>query len=484
MEQGNLRQALGWTCEQREVGLAAELAYALYWFWVSRSYLGEGRGWYERVLALCENREASPQGRQDIDEDLARAQALYGAAGMAWLQGDHPAAKRLAAECVGLWRTFARPLELAHALVVLGLAERSAGELDKARAVLEEGLTLFEQAGDRWGLAFGRFCLGLAAMTRRELVLAETLLAQSVADFRVLGDRWAAALTLGSSGDVAYLQGYYARAAERIEEGLAIFRERADTRSIAIWSTSLGDVARSLGDGRRAEIAYREGLALFRELGHRPETAGTLYRLAMALLERGERPAAAALLAEALALFEAAGNGRGLAFCLAGAAGTTGGERAARLLGAAETAQPELAALLPPANRADYEECLAAARAALGEEKLRAAWQAGLALSLADAIAEARAVLAEAASDKAKAVKSADRPAASGHDRIREAGLTTREVDVLRLVAEGLTNAGVAERLVLSPLTVNAYLRSIYSKLGVSSRSAATRWAITNGVVE
>ena len=57
-------------------------------------------------------------------------------------------------------------------------------------------------------------------------------------------------------------------------------------------------------------------------------------------------------------------------------------------------------------------------------------------------------------------------------------GLTAREVEVLRLVAQGLTDTQVAERLVLSRRTVNSYLTSIYSKIQVSSRSAATRYAI------
>ena len=57
-------------------------------------------------------------------------------------------------------------------------------------------------------------------------------------------------------------------------------------------------------------------------------------------------------------------------------------------------------------------------------------------------------------------------------------GLTAREVEVLRLVAEGLTDAQVAERLTLSPRTVSQHLRSVYNKLGVSSRAAATRFAV------
>lgn len=62
------------------------------------------------------------------------------------------------------------------------------------------------------------------------------------------------------------------------------------------------------------------------------------------------------------------------------------------------------------------------------------------------------------------------------------AGLSAREVEVLRLVAEGLTDAEVAARLFLSPRTVSGHLRSIYAKLGISSRSAATRLAIEYGL--
>jgi ATP/maltotriose-dependent transcriptional regulator MalT len=62
-------------------------------------------------------------------------------------------------------------------------------------------------------------------------------------------------------------------------------------------------------------------------------------------------------------------------------------------------------------------------------------------------------------------------------------GLTTREVEVLRLVADGLTDAQVAEQLVISPRTVNWHLSVIYSKLGVSSRCAATRFALEQKLV-
>ena len=62
------------------------------------------------------------------------------------------------------------------------------------------------------------------------------------------------------------------------------------------------------------------------------------------------------------------------------------------------------------------------------------------------------------------------------------AGLSAREVEVLRLVAEGLSDAEVADRLYLSPRTVSQHLRSVYNKLGVSSRTAATRFAVDHGL--
>jgi len=62
-------------------------------------------------------------------------------------------------------------------------------------------------------------------------------------------------------------------------------------------------------------------------------------------------------------------------------------------------------------------------------------------------------------------------------------GLTAREVEVLRLVAQGLTEEQVAEQLVISPRTVNIHLKSIYGKIQVTSRSAATRYALEHHLV-
>jgi DNA-binding NarL/FixJ family response regulator len=60
--------------------------------------------------------------------------------------------------------------------------------------------------------------------------------------------------------------------------------------------------------------------------------------------------------------------------------------------------------------------------------------------------------------------------------------LTIRQSEVLRLLAAGLTNRQIADRLVISPRTVNIHVNSIYKKLEITSRAAATRYAIEQGL--
>jgi DNA-binding NarL/FixJ family response regulator len=78
----------------------------------------------------------------------------------------------------------------------------------------------------------------------------------------------------------------------------------------------------------------------------------------------------------------------------------------------------------------------------------------------------------------AKGKKPTPAPTTTASPPTYPAGLTAREVEVLRLLADGLTDIQIAEKLVLSPRTVHAHISSIYNKLGVTSRSTATRYAM------
>lgn len=74
-------------------------------------------------------------------------------------------------------------------------------------------------------------------------------------------------------------------------------------------------------------------------------------------------------------------------------------------------------------------------------------------------------------------------PHLAHEDYILDLHLTRRELDVLRLVAEGQTDREVAEALVISPRTVNRHLSNVFVKLDVPGRAAAVAYAIRQGLV-
>jgi DNA-binding CsgD family transcriptional regulator len=194
----------------------------------------------------------------------------------------------------------------------------------------------------------------------------------------------------------------------------------------------------------------------------------------MAALEGGNRGRATALIEEDLR--ESQGFGARprvqLYDDLMGSAvlASLGGEtaRAARLWGAAEATREAVGLSLPiwEHTPTDFGVELDAARSRLGEEAFAAAWSEGRAMSAEEAVEYALGTEGDAPQDASAS------PLLSG-----------REVEVLVLVAEGLTNPQVAQRLYLSPRTVGQHLRSVFRKLGVPSRAAAAREALERGLI-
>ena len=135
---------------------------------------------------------------------------------------------------------------------------------------------------------------------------------------------------------------------------------------------------------------------------------------------------------------------------------------------------------MPPVERAAYEQAVAAIRADLGEKAFPTIWAEGRAMTPNQALVAKGQPLMPAVPPNSSATPVAP---ASRQPVSYPAGLTAREVEVLRLVAQGLTDAQVAEQLVISPRTVNTHLTSIYNKLGVDSRTAASRFAIEQQLV-
>jgi predicted ATPase/DNA-binding CsgD family transcriptional regulator len=435
-ELDNFRAALSWASEHGEAELGLRLAGSLMSFWLTEGHYGEGRGWVEGALT-----------REGSTSALARAKALGAASLLASRQGDQARAKGAAEEGLRL----SKEAGIEHSREpffpggnpatffpnLMANVAMNEGDPERAMALGEEGLALAQQADAAQGIVFSLLILAIAATLRADYERAERLYAEGLSLSRELDSAYWRFLYFENWGWTALLRGDYERATVLIEEAVELARERR-RGFMGLLSRpldNLGWAALLGGELGRAKPQFGENLALSKVRGDR----GTLL---MSL--------------------------EGLA-CVAGAEGED--LRAARLFGAAEALMGVIGYRLVPQERAVLEPYRASVRTRLGE----AAWEKSLAEGGALGLDQAT----EYALSKERSSKHFS-PTQSAVSSTPEhpAGLSSREVEVLGLVAEGLTNAQVAERLFLSPRTVQRHLNSIYHKLGVSSRTAATRFAL------
>jgi predicted ATPase/DNA-binding CsgD family transcriptional regulator len=469
-EQENLRAALGWLLEHSEGELALRFSAALWWFWFMHGDWSEGLRWLEAALQL-----PSTQG-----PTAARARALNGAGELAWSLGNHPAAQRLLSESVSLARELGDDRELASSLGILGLVLQEQGEMAAGQSSVEEGLTLCRQLGRTWDLARLLLNAGLTAQRQRNRLQAAALFQEGLPLARALGDRYLITFGLTHSGTALFLQGEETQAMALMQEGLSIARELGDKRFLAIGLNNLGYRTFLQGDLPRAAALAEEALPIARELGHTPGLGATLDTLARIAHAQGNLEQAEALHLESFSLALEEGYVIWAGYRLIGLARVAEAKgqpaRAARLLGSAQ-ALIDVNEHMAPVESAAYERDVARLRARLGEESFAAVWKEGLSMTPQQALGTPeRAASSEPVPSVPKSLSIGKLLPAQ---RLAyPAGLTAREMEVLRLLAQGMTSQQIAERLILSLHTVNAHVRSIYTKLELNSRSALTRYAI------
>lgn len=192
-------------------------------------------------------------------------------------------------------------------------------------------------------------------------------------------------------------------------------------------------------------------------------------------LRLGELVTAQERYEKSLAIGKALSN-RGLsAVCLEGLARLAVGQgafaRAAQLWGEAEALRQSAGVPLHPLERADYDRAVAAARSHLGEAAFAAAWNLGRAL-----------VPAPGPATEQEATAPPEPGASTAPVVSYPAGLTAREVQVLRLVARGLTNNEIAEELGLSEKTIAHHLTHIFNKTTSDNRAAAVAFAFRHNL--
>jgi len=471
-EHDNMRVALSWLMEWREAELLLRLSGALWWFWAVHGHISEGRHWLER--ALVAGSEAAPS---------LRAKALYASGALASIQDDNSQAESCFQKSLALYRQLGEKRGIGISLYKLGLVAWSKGDYPAARALVEEALLLHRELGNETDVADSLLLLSHLCINYSEYSQARALLEEGLALFRDWNDTWGVAYTLIHLARVVFLQGDSDEARSVSEECLAVSRALGYQGGIAAALAILGQVALRQGNKDGAFSLVEESLAIWRHLADRLGIAEALLLLGKATIAQGKYRQAHTFYGESLAIASALHDRWLMASCLEELAyvGLSVGDFAwtARLGGAAEAMRQSLGVPVPLVERADYEGLLRSVRARLGEAPFAAAWAEGRTMTPEQVLASR---ISAKTSPHFKASSSSPGSSTSSAPPV-PAGLTSREVDVLRLIAMGLTDSQVAERLVISPRTVNAHLTSIYSKIGVSTRSAATRYVLDHRLI-
>lgn len=326
-------------------------------------------------------------------------------------------------------------------------------------------------SGNPWAQFWAYFQRGFLAVLKSDAAAAGTPLERAVAQARTMGepDLLVQALTMASIS--CNLSGDSVNALKLLEEAVGLLDHVHDfpSRISVLQAQSLNGFFQ--GDITAVKTAAAEGIELSRK-------AGDLYSLEMMLLNLGGTALFAGDVEVAKTLYhEALGIARriddrvaqyALLDSLGCQAAATGQARlAAQLIGAAETVRTEAGASLIPILAPMIAQAEAAAVSALGQQKFDAEVEAGRHLSRDEAI---RLALGE--SSGRKPAPSAPPPAENG----QLAALGKREVEVARLLAEGLTNRQIGARLFISERTVDTHVRSILNKLGFDSRAQIAGW--------
>ena len=226
----------------------------------------------------------------------------------------------------------------------------------------------------------------------------------------------------------------------------------------------------SQGDLNAAVEAGETALEMCRSHNELFARGAVLNNLAEARRRRGELEQAEALAREGAAGQHALGSRRGLSQLvetLAWMASDRGGDtRAATLLGYAQSLRDSIMLALLPVHQPRHEACERASRSRLGDAGFSKAFERGATISDAEAIAF---VLERAPTLPlgTPPVSSPSRPASV---------LTRRELEIARLIAEGLTSQQIAARLFISERTVTTHVTNMLNKLGLNSRIQLASW--------
>jgi len=374
------------------------------------------------------------------------------------------------------------PLVRADALWKLGYLQFYLGDFTAARDHLEQGVALFEVAGDRPGMATALDSLGNVLRIQRDLPKARAYHEQALAVWREPNDAGPEMplASLASLGMVALDQGELGEARTLLEEAMVVARKSGSRRQIANRYLNLARL--EFADARLTDAReyVDRGLAIAEEIGDQIQMAAALEVLGRVVNETGDQPRGVGFLVASLRLRLKLGILHDLAEFvehLSYVIVSLDPALATRLLAAAAADREVTGVARLAGDVTAWNQAVATAQAALGATEFDGEWRAGHTMTVIAAGREAEAAFA-ALAPSGMSLAADPPPSTPDFD------LTPRELEILQLVAAGHTNRVIAATLFISPATVKRHVTNILAKLNLPTRAAAISHALRAGLID
>lgn len=301
------------------------------------------------------------------------------------------------------------------------------GQYAAARQAAQQGYEACQTTGNLWMLAYLLIVMGNIARAQGEYTLAAQQFQASYDIKDGMNDPEGMALAVNYLAQIAYMQGRYEDAHELYRRNLSIYREIADQGGLVRTLQGMGDTAVAQAEWGTAVACYHEALHISTQMQWQPLILSLLVSLAYLLRAAGEKTRSLTLASFAHQHPTAEQETRA---------------RAAALLGSSA---------LPPLPQTDAITLAAQTLVELEMQPLR--------------------------------FPPSGRPSPAIPGQLLPDPLTGRELEVLHLIAEGLSNQEIAAQLFISVGTVKSYTGAIYSKLAVGSRTQAVAQARQLGLI-
>jgi predicted ATPase/DNA-binding XRE family transcriptional regulator len=353
---------------------------------------------YNRLKLLAEDQLAL---RREIGDKDGIASALGDLGELALWQDDYQFSIILHEESLTCFREVGDKWATSFILSVYGSVFLWQGDYEQAAQKYEDALAFAQALSDRSFIAYNSFSLGTIAWLKGDYPRATQMIHDSVEVFRDVGQRWLGASGLHTLGDIALAQGDNEKAAKFYNAAQDLSREEQFRMGVIFAMGGLSKVAYVKGDYAVAIKGFDEelgmsqdanlklatfqafcGLGRVAQLQTRYDDARTYYRKALEIYQqRINHPLKWIWLKPYAAVSYPLG-----AFATLAIARNQMGQ-AARLLGAMEPTYPVIQYQQTPAERAEHDQAIAAARAALGEEAFATAYEEGKKMTLDEAVA-------------------------------------------------------------------------------------------------